>query len=263
MMDDIADYTWTKYQKQFGLTDSAQAVYVQASLAGQSYFRKLRFGSDDLRELGMDLTVFTPSFKISQNDAARDSDNYLFALTNYLKISYFNDPIEKYEEISVRLKNTPKTCEIVTANFLAFALGGSLSLFNYDEATARFEKDFPNSDYTYGIKQANWANRPLEVGIQFPEIVFQNGTKQNTDITKFKGKPTAILFWNTWCDSCQIRLTEFTKLAESYKDSSMNFVAIAANNRLDSWQEFFKNKISPNVTHLFANSDELYTHVTH
>ena len=39
MMDDIADYTWTKYQKQFGLSDSAQAVYVQASLAGQSYER--------------------------------------------------------------------------------------------------------------------------------------------------------------------------------------------------------------------------------
>jgi thiol-disulfide isomerase/thioredoxin len=257
MMDDIADYNWGKYQKQFGLADTAQAVYVQASLAGQSYLRKLRFGSDDVREFGIDLVPFIPSFTIIQNDAAHYSEDYLYALINYLKISFFDNPNTKYNEILSTLKNVPKTSEIIAATFLKDALQGGFRFLNYEETVANFEKDFPKSDYIYQIKRASWSSRSLHIGTQFPAIVFENNNKQNTDITKFKGKATAILFWNTWCDSCQIRLSEFAQLAENYKDSSINFVAIAANNRVDSWQEFIKSGTYPNVTHLYVNADDL------
>jgi thiol-disulfide isomerase/thioredoxin len=259
MMDDIADYTWTKYQKQFGLADSTQAVYVQASLAAQSYFRKLRFGSEDSREFGIDFVPFIPSFKIIQNDAARYSESYLYALVSCLKIYYIDsdDSLTKtYNRIAASSRNLPKTQEILLAQVLNIGVF-DIQTKNYDQCVARFEKDFPNSVYAYQIKRANWSHRLFEEGTQFPEIVFQNNTNQNTDITKFRGKTTALLFWNTWCDSCQIRLTEFAQLAQSYKDSSINFVAIAANNRLDSWQEFVKSTTYPNVTQLYANSDEL------
>ncbi len=259
IVDDNSEYTWAKYQKQFGLADTAQSIYVQASLAGQAYFRKHTF-VDNQPEIDNELGQSKPVLKIIPNDDAIYSDIYLNALLNYFKINYLaadDSTAEKYENVAATIRNLPKTQEYLLANVIMRRVFTNDSDIFYDKIFARFEKDFPSSTYTRQIKRDSWAHRLLEKGIAFPEIVFQNINSQDTDVTKFRGKPTAILFWNTWCDSCQTRLNEFTKLAESYEDSSMNFIAIAANNQIDSWQAHIKNVAVPNLGHYHIKGEEL------
>jgi thiol-disulfide isomerase/thioredoxin len=49
--------------------------------------------------------------------------------------------------------------------------------------------------------------------------------KGNVALSQFRGKPTVVTFYASWCQDCQAQLTEFARIAKQVK-GKVNFVAI-------------------------------------
>lgn len=73
-----------------------------------------------------------------------------------------------------------------------------------------------------------------------PEVIIYNEEDQEISTSSFKGKPTVINFWTTWCQYCEMEMPEFEKAYNKYKES-VNFVLI---DTLDNSEETKENGIN-------------------
>lgn len=56
-----------------------------------------------------------------------------------------------------------------------------------------------------------------------------------------KGKPTALMFWTTWCPSCKQAIPEMEKLAKSHGDS-MNVITVSLDDKASALERYYANK---------------------
>lgn len=73
-----------------------------------------------------------------------------------------------------------------------------------------------------------------------------------------RGKPTAILFWTTWCSHSRTVIEQFNDMGHRYgRRASMEFLAVSVDKNEDF--ETLKNRIKEqkleHVTHIFSGND--------
>ncbi|MBC17863.1 Alkyl hydroperoxide reductase/ Thiol specific antioxidant/ Mal allergen [Pseudodesulfovibrio profundus] len=56
-----------------------------------------------------------------------------------------------------------------------------------------------------------------------------------------KGKPTALMFWTTWCPSCKQAIPEMEKLAKSHGDS-VNVITVSLDENVSALESYYANK---------------------
>lgn len=82
----------------------------------------------------------------------------------------------------------------------------------------------------------------VRVGTPAPQIQLSSEyvwSKQNFDLNAFRGNPTVLHFWATWCGPCLQELPELIALAKKRRLEGMNFLAVAVNDRWDTIETFF------------------------
>lgn len=62
---------------------------------------------------------------------------------------------------------------------------------------------------------------------------------KNLSLESLKGKPIFLHFWATWCFPCIEEFPELIQVAEQYKDSDLQFVAISLDKNKEDIQRFF------------------------
>ena len=62
---------------------------------------------------------------------------------------------------------------------------------------------------------------------QAPNFSLKTSNGEIVNLADFKGQPTVIHFWATWCPYCKKLQPELNRLGKKYKDKSVNVVAIS------------------------------------
>ncbi len=120
-----------------------------------------------------------------------------------------------------------------------------------------FQKFCTNSKYKKIIEDLYLSYDSVKKGKQSPNfnLVDSNGVFYN--INHFKGKPTYIDVWATWCKPCLADYPKIEKLYTKYGDK-INFISINYLDTKDNWYTFL-NKNKPQWKQLFAgNTNELF-----
>ena len=252
-LDGLSAETWHRYQATQDTTNKVQTLFVLASIRGQSYFRKLGFYGYDKR--------FDSQIKatILQDDEARNTPLYWASLRDYFHTGVIKTGDEYWEEkaekIANELKNLPKTSEKLLSEHLLMMILFSEDFQKTETAIKRFAVNFSDTQKYKELMvkmEERKLSKPLLVDNVFPAIPFLNTQKDTISMAQFKGKPTTILFWNTWCDSCQIAVEKFCQQAVNQKSKNQNWLAVCVNNNQSTWEEAILNlpKI-PQLQHLY------------
>jgi thiol-disulfide isomerase/thioredoxin len=65
-----------------------------------------------------------------------------------------------------------------------------------------------------------------EVGEPMPDFTIQTFDGRSLSRTSVTGKPTLLVFWNTWCSDCRRELPKINRLAEKFGPSGVVILAI-------------------------------------
>lgn len=106
---------------------------------------------------------------------------------------------------------------------LVIVIGGGTYLYN---VVSDFDFTFDNRNQTTSKKN-------------MPESIIYDEADNEINTASFKGKPTIINFWTTWCTYCEQEMPSFEKAYNKYKDE-VNFVLVDV---LDSSEETKENGI--------------------
>lgn len=260
-IDDLSAGIWQQYQSTQDTTNHHQNTFVLASVRAQNYFRKLGFhiqGSGRINEQSLG----TVDLRLLQDDEARNVPSYMEALRNYFQIytiRYDDRWEDKEQRIVETFKKLPKTREaLVYENIDASLFFARINdeLPQLEARIKRFANEYPDSDKIPQLLNQIWeakASQPYQIGKEFPITPFLTATKDTVTLAKFKGKPTTILFWNTWCDSCKTAIQKFYQQAAAQKNNSSNMIVICVNNSQETWESALKNLPQlPQIQHLYV-----------
>jgi thiol-disulfide isomerase/thioredoxin len=89
-------------------------------------------------------------------------------------------------------------------------------------------------------------------GTPAPAFTFQDETGQPTSMAAFRGKPTLVNLWATWCAPCIVEMPSLDALAQREGDS-LNIVALSQD--LDGRAQVTRFFGERNFRHLEANLD--------
>ncbi|GAB5464981.1 MAG: hypothetical protein Kapaf2KO_04170 [Candidatus Kapaibacteriales bacterium] len=89
-------------------------------------------------------------------------------------------------------------------------------LVNYSEYELEYHSDDSNLESA------------LQMGTLAPDFTLSNATDNQITLSSFKGKPTVLKFWGTWCSYCKKTLPQMQELKDKY-DGKVNFVLVSAN----------------------------------
>ena len=68
------------------------------------------------------------------------------------------------------------------------------------------------------------------LGKPMPDVTVEDLQAKPIKLAQFKGKPTVITFWATWCSPCIKEMPHFSKLVEAYQ-GKLQVLAIAVATR--------------------------------
>lgn len=102
-------------------------------------------------------------------------------------------------------------------------IGGGTYLYNV----------ISNFDFTIDNREQKETRKPM------PESIIFDEEDREINTLSFKGKPTIINFWTTWCTYCEQEMPSFEKAYNQYKNE-VNFVLVDV---LDSYEETKENGI--------------------
>jgi thiol-disulfide isomerase/thioredoxin len=60
-----------------------------------------------------------------------------------------------------------------------------------------------------------------------PKLSLKDLSGQTQKLSSLRGKVVVLNFWATWCEPCQDELPRLSKLAHSYNDKNVQFVAVS------------------------------------
>ena len=87
--------------------------------------------------------------------------------------------------------------------------------------------------------------------VRIPNFQFADREGNTVDFDSFRGKPTVINFWGTWCGFCVMEMRDFNEVVEEYGDD-VNFlflhVANSADTTVESVLSFLSERELDNIT---------------
>jgi cytochrome c biogenesis protein CcmG/thiol:disulfide interchange protein DsbE len=66
----------------------------------------------------------------------------------------------------------------------------------------------------------------VEVGDPMPEFTIQTFDANSSSRTSLEGKPSLLIFWNTWCPNCMKELPQINRLAETLGPKGLKVLAV-------------------------------------
>ncbi len=83
----------------------------------------------------------------------------------------------------------------------------------------------------------------IEVGESLPDFTLRTFAGANSSRATLAGKPTLLVFWNTWCPNCLRELPEINRLAEEFGPRGLAVLAIntGINDSEDKARAYWKN----------------------
>lgn len=112
---------------------------------------------------------------------------------------------------------------IIIISILVIVIGGGTYLYNM----------LSNLDFTFDNRNKETAKKSI------PECIIYDEFDNEISTLSFKGKPTVVNFWTTWCNYCEKEMPSFEKAYNNYK-YEVNFVLIDV---LDNSEETKENGI--------------------
>lgn len=104
--------------------------------------------------------------------------------------------------------------------------------------------------YMENKEKENIGNTQNEV-IPVPNFQFTDSEGNTVDFEDFKGKPTVINFWGTWCNFCVIEMKDFNNLIADYGED-VNFLFLhvpnTAKENVEGVLQFLEDKEFDNIT---------------
>lgn len=94
------------------------------------------------------------------------------------------------------------------------------------------------------------------LGKPMPEASAQDFDAKSVKLTQFKGKPTIITFWATWCSPCIKEMPHFSKLVEDYQ-GKLQVLAVAVGDTREDTLNFAKKNPTYKVTWLFDPEEDI------
>jgi thiol-disulfide isomerase/thioredoxin len=277
LMLDITDQKWQLYISTQDTTDATQNTFVKAALEAQFYHRVQFFvatkdWTDEMFEIqktnpGRSVflprleSTYKPPFRIVPSEEAILSRNYYYSLMGYLGGHIYNISPKGsfsevigafYDQVDEKLAHLPETREKLITTIFKNNWYNDVGI---EKLMKRFENDFPDSKDLMKIRLNNWGAQKLKIDVALPPVPLLKTDSTSTTLHTLKGKPTLILVWNTWEDSCQVALAEIAAMAKKYAPVGVTFATICAKNRFDSWKEVLKKQWPDTQigVHLYAN----------
>lgn len=72
----------------------------------------------------------------------------------------------------------------------------------------------------------------VSVGYQAPDFKLKYlGGKDETYLSKYRGKPVVVVFWATWCGPCRKEIPDLKELYEKYSPKGVVFLTVAVGYR--------------------------------
>lgn len=87
---------------------------------------------------------------------------------------------------------------------------------------------------------ADWAD--LAEGDRLPSLDIRLLNGDTLSASQVAGKPTAYLFWATWCPICREELPAYQALHNTYKAQGFRVVAISLDESVSQAAEFWKSR---------------------
>jgi thiol-disulfide isomerase/thioredoxin len=94
------------------------------------------------------------------------------------------------------------------------------------------------------------------LGKPMPEVAVQDFDAKSVKLTQFKGKPTIITFWATWCSPCIKEMPHFSKLVEDYQ-GKLQVLAVAIGDTREDTLNYAKKNPTYKVTWLFDPEEDI------
>jgi|GEM_PF-2355210 len=91
-----------------------------------------------------------------------------------------------------------------------------------------FNFDYPSDYSVQKYRKESEVSPMLEIGQPAPEFSLADQNGQQFTLTNYRGKPTIIKFWGTWCGYCKKSLPLLRNVLTRYNDN-INIVGISAN----------------------------------
>ena len=101
-------------------------------------------------------------------------------------------------------------------------------------------------------------SEPTLLGQPMPDVAVEDLQAKPIKITQFKGKPTIITFWATWCSPCIKEMPHFSKLVEEYQ-GKLQVLVIAVGDTREDTMNFMKKNPSYKFTWLFDPAEDMET----
>lgn len=94
------------------------------------------------------------------------------------------------------------------------------------------------------------------LGKPMPEVSVQDLDAKSVKLAQFKGKPTIITFWATWCSPCIKEMPHFSKLVEDYQ-GKLQVLAVAVGDTREDTLNYAKKNPTYKVTWLFDPEEDI------
>jgi DsbE subfamily thiol:disulfide oxidoreductase len=113
---------------------------------------------------------------------------------------------------------------------------------------------FPLSANVHAEGFSPWKIERL-VGEKAPEFSVNDLSGKSVSFSSFKGKPTLLNFWATWCPYCREERPYLNSLYREYKDRGLAIVAVSTDKSPQKVKEYLK-KIPVDFVVLHDNNKE-------
>ncbi len=96
------------------------------------------------------------------------------------------------------------------------------------------------------------------LGQPMPDVMVQDLDAKPIKLAQFKGKPTIITFWATWCSPCIKEMPHFSQLVEEYQ-GKLQVLAIAVGDTREDTMNFSKKNPRYKFAWLFDPAEDMET----
>ena len=82
---------------------------------------------------------------------------------------------------------------------------------------------------------ANIATAQMNIGDSIPSVTLKSSSKEDVNITSFKGKYVLVDFWASWCAPCRLGNKKLVKLHNEIASNKIEIIGISIDTDVNKW----------------------------
>lgn len=124
---------------------------------------------------------------------------------------------------------------------------------NYQVRNSEFGQMLHNYLYTYSGENFRLSNDLLGLNTALKgvkslyDVTLRNQFGKKVKLSEYKGKPTLLFFWGTWCLPCQRQFPSLKNLISFIGKNKINFLTISLDSEYENWRKFVNLRKPPGI----------------